>query len=487
MSTPPSRPQKHGDPMQGLWPRLLRNAGWLLTGSAGRSVLGFLAGIYLARILGPDMFGQVGYAMAVLTYFILITDGGLQALGTREVAAGQGSTPELAGRVLVIRGVLTALSLLVILFGATFMTPNESTASLLLVFSFALLPLAVNLAWVFRGHEQMRMVGISEMIQVGVYLGLLLLLVRGPGQLLLIPVFFVVSHGLASLVVWAGQARRWGWPKIAFRGGGHLSMLGVSLPVVVNLFLHQVCFSFDTLMLGFIRGDREVGLYNAVFRIVISLISVISVLMEAIFPTFSRLFVVGRDALRRVMEKALTITVILALPVGVGGTVLSRPLILALYGQEFEESGLILPVMVWSAVLAFVGAAYGYCLVACGRQKILAWTAAAGALGNVLLNLWLIPRHGMYGACVATVASQGLMLVLQAIVFSRRVVRALPLVGLSLQAVLASLVMGLVLIALRDLVPVWLAVPAGAGVYAGFLWLLARRQLRDLFDLDPDA
>ncbi len=75
--------------MTGLWSRLLGNAWWLFTGAAGRSVLGFVVSVYLARVLGPETYGQVGYALAVLAYFILFTDGGLQVLGTRAVAAGQ--------------------------------------------------------------------------------------------------------------------------------------------------------------------------------------------------------------------------------------------------------------------------------------------------------------------------------------------------------------------------------------------------------------
>jgi hypothetical protein len=114
MSTPLSPAHVRSDPMEGLWPRLLDNASWLFTGAAARSVLGFAVSVYLARVLGPEMFGRVGFAMAVLAYFVLLTDGGLQALGTREVAAERGTVGKLAGRVLVIRGVLTALSLLVI-------------------------------------------------------------------------------------------------------------------------------------------------------------------------------------------------------------------------------------------------------------------------------------------------------------------------------------------------------------------------------------
>ncbi len=483
MSTPPSQPQEKSDPMQGLWPRLLGNAWWLFTGAAGRSVLGFVVSVYLARVLGPEQFGQMGYALAVLAYFILFTDGGLQTLGTREVAAGNGALAQLAGRVLLIRGVLTAVSLAVIIPFAPYLTTSAGAARLLVIFSFALLPMAANLSWVFRGKEQMRMVGFSEMLQVGAYLALLVLMVGGPGQLMLVPAFFVASHWLAALLLGGGYLRNWGQPRFSGSAGGSAAMLRTAFPLVLTLFLHQIYFNFDTLMLGFMRGELAVGLYHATYRIIFAVIAVNTVLMEAVYPTFSRLFIDGTAALRRLLEKSLSISVILALPVGIGGTVLARPLILALYGPEYEGSILALKLLVWSAVLAFLGANYGYCLVACGRQKILAWSAAAGALVNVLLNLWLIPAHGIFGACLATVISQALMLGCEGAAFFKQIARALPSAGLTLKAVMAGLVMGLALFLLRDRFPVWLTVPAGAAIYTGLFWLMARRGIRDLFDL----
>ncbi len=484
MSASPSQPTAKSDPMQGLWSRLAGNAWWLFTGAAGRSVLGFAVAVYLARVLGPDSFGQVGYALAVLAYFILLTDGGLQTLGTREVAAERGSVAELAGRVLIIRGALTALSLLVIVSCASLFTRSAATDPLLLIiFGLALVPMAANLAWVFRGKERMKMVGFSELLQVGSYLLLLLLLVRGPEQLILVPVVFVAGYGLSALLLWVGHLRNWGRPRFAGSVTGHVSMLRTAFPLVLTLFLHQIYFNFDTLMLGNMRSVKEVGLYNATYRIIFAVISVNTVLMEAIYPTFSRLFRESTTALKQLLEKSLSISFILALPIGIGGTVLARPLILALYGPDYEGSILALQLLVWSAVLAFLGANYGYCLVACGRQKVLAWSAGIGATVNVLLNLWLIPRHGIPGACLATVISQALMLCCESSAFFWKVTRALPLPGLVVKAVLSGLAMGLVLLLLRERSPVWLVVAAGAAVYAGFFWMLARREIRDLFDL----
>ncbi len=47
------------------------------------------------------------------------------------------------------------------------------------------------------------------------------------------------------------------------------------------------------------------------------------------------------------------------------------------------------------------------------RSRVIMITVAAASLLNILLNLWLIPRHGVMGVVYATLASYGLMCLAQ--------------------------------------------------------------------------
>ena len=59
--------------------------------------LSFLAFVYLARILGVADYGTLEFALAILTYFLLLGDGGLELWATREVARGR-DISQLSGR-----------------------------------------------------------------------------------------------------------------------------------------------------------------------------------------------------------------------------------------------------------------------------------------------------------------------------------------------------------------------------------------------------
>jgi len=57
-------------------------------------------------------------------------------------------------------------------------------------------------------------------------------------------------------------------------------------------------------------------------------------------------------------------------------------------------------------VFVFLGVAFSKYLLAEKLTKIDFLRTLAGAVFNVLLNLWLIPLHGVVGAAVATLISQ---------------------------------------------------------------------------------
>ncbi len=62
----------------------------------------------------------------------------------------------------------------------------------------------------------------------------------------------------------------------------------------------------------------------------------------------------------------------------------------------------MLSVHIWSGVFVFMGSASSQYLLAEGYTMISFYRTAAGAVVNILLNIWLIPLYGGLGASIAT-------------------------------------------------------------------------------------
>jgi len=114
-----------------------------------------------------------------------------------------------------------------------------------------------------------------------------------------------------------------------------------------------------------------------------------------------------------------------------------------LYGVKFVAAGPLLAVLIWSEVPVFFGVVIANGLIAKNLQNYLPISTGIGALVNVLLNLYLIPRWGAMGSAWATNASELLAAILLFLVF--RPTRTIAWHGLRIAAapcLLALLIVG---------------------------------------------
>ncbi|MFR2945896.1 MAG: polysaccharide biosynthesis C-terminal domain-containing protein [Oscillospiraceae bacterium] len=85
---------------------------------------------------------------------------------------------------------------------------------------------------------------------------------------------------------------------------------------------------------------------------------------------------------------------------------LSRPLLLLLYGQAYCPAWGILCVAAWRPAFSCLGIARSIFLAAHRQFRYEKYLAAAGAAVNLVLNLLLIPLWGPLGAALATLLAQ---------------------------------------------------------------------------------
>jgi O-antigen/teichoic acid export membrane protein len=174
------------------------------------------------------------------------------------------------------------------------------------------------------------------------------------------------------------------------------------------LFLWTTNFS-DRLFLVKLADTTEVGLYSVGVRIASAMVLLLTAFRLA-WPAFAFSIEDDREA-RRTYAYVLTYLVLVTTWVATGLTLLSPWFVEWLAAPAFEDASRVV------GPLAFAAVAFGgYIVVAIGvgraRRTQFNWvvTGAAAAI-NVALNLLLIPRYGMMGAAVATVAAYTTMFV----------------------------------------------------------------------------
>jgi O-antigen/teichoic acid export membrane protein len=157
----------------------------------------------------------------------------------------------------------------------------------------------------------------------------------------------------------------------------------------------------DIVMLGFLRGHTDVGLYFTAARILEASFIVPHVVMLVIFPrlagTDNEENLLGRTALGLGAAGILAAGVLAAI---------GRWIIPTLWGTGWAQTGEILIVLSLAAPPVFLGFVMTQALIAADLQNRYLVVAIVGLALNIGLNLVLIPHWGAHGAAAATVLTE---------------------------------------------------------------------------------
>jgi len=389
--------------------KLALNFMLLSGGEAISKIFAFISFAYLARLLGPDSYGDIEFALAVTLFFNLVVEGGLGLLGAREIAKDEKSTLRFTFHIVIMRcflalGAFLLLALFVIVSNKTW---QES--QLVLLYGLTLFGTPGLLQWVFQGLDRMKWVAISSVMRWSFFAGLVLLFVFNPGQVWLVPlielgaIVCVVAFNLGVFRYFFG--RFWQRFDVPFA----LSIFRQSLPIGLTQIMWGLKMYLPTIMLGLIVGGGAVGWFGAAHRIVIAVHTFVWMYYFNFYPSISRCSQQTTDNLQRLVGKSIQLTSWSAVFIGTTGILLAQPIMNFVYGPNYGEAAICFQALIWLAAFTLISGHYMYILIAYNKQWLELLSAICGAVINILLNFFFILRFGFLGAAFALLFSEAMI------------------------------------------------------------------------------
>jgi len=370
-------------------------------------VITFVVIIYLARVLGPANFGKISFAQVVILYFMLISDLGLTTLGVREIARDKDDINNYVNNLVTLRLLLTIFSFCLMLGFVSIIHKSAEVKYLIIFYGLSLFPFALGLEWLFRGIERMEFIGISMILNKISYGILIFALVRNAGNLLTIPFFWVGGNVVGVMFLIYIFIKYFGKIRLKFNFSLSKNLMKKALPMGTAIIMTQIYYNFDTIMLGFMKEDRVVGWYNAAYKIIFFIWAFIPLFIDTVFPLISRYYKESKEKLKTLISSSTRLLSTIALPIGVGGTILAKPIMNFLYpGGKFDNGIIVFQILIWSIVIISVRCIYEQSFLACDREKRYLLGVIIGAITNIGLNAILIPLFSLTGAAIATVISE---------------------------------------------------------------------------------
>ncbi len=393
----------------------------LLVGDFFAKTLNFLAFIYLARVLGVSTYGVLEFALSIMTYCLLVADGGLELWATRAVAQST-DVRFLVVRVLPLRmilatGVFGTLMLLLPVFPDY---PNLET--IFIFFGLTVFVQALNLKWVFMGQGKMTKVSIGLVVGQIIFFGTLLIWVESPSGILWVPIFRLGSDWIMICYFGYIYSKTFkGLPR-SFTLKGTSEMLRPVITMGASHGLATISYNFDFVLIGFLLGASQVGLYSAGYKPITMVLGLPVSYFLGLFPILSQAFIQGQETFNAIVNRSLGLTSIVALPIGFLGIFLADHIILLLFGEAYSGAVPVLQVLTWSATLVILRGTFRQALNAAGKAHLDLRCAAFSTVVNISLNFLLIPRYGIIGAAHATVISEVVWVFMSASYLNKNVV-----------------------------------------------------------------
>lgn len=437
----------------------------------------FAAFAYVARIAGPDGFGYVEFAAAVLICAGLVIDQGFGPYGAREIAKDPRRTPMLVSEIVLARFVLAIGAYASMLVFTLLIDLAPIVSRLLLVYGLSLLVMPLLLQWVFQGHDLMRAVGKIQITRQVIFATVVFALVRDREQVWLVAAAEVAGVSAAAAYgLWLYRRLVGGAiltrPKIT----GRLFREGV--PIGLSQMFWLIRMYGATMILGTIATAEDVGFFAAAMRILIASHTFVFLYHFNLLPSLARAWQKADGSFAGLIDKSLHGVAWMGAAIVVLWVIVSPVVMTTVYGLPFKPAGSALQWLAGVCIVAWLSGHYRYGLIAAGQQIAELVTSAAGALVVALLVPIGYGARGSEGAAMALFFAE-IVVWTGAWAFGRRNLRTIGHGRLLVRPALALLFVS----GLLWSVPVfsWVAQALIAGVSIVTLALLLDPGVRDYF------
>lgn len=399
---------------------------------------------YVSRILGPSGTGNVSFATSIVAYFALFAQLGIPTYGIRATARVRDDKELLSRTVqeIFIINILMSILTYIIFFVVLNIVPQMSDDKLLfMIVSSTIFFNAIGMDWLYKGLEKYTYITTVSILFKFIALILMFILIHQKSDYVIygaISIFAASASNICNLL----NVHKY----IYLKPIGNYDFKVHLRPICI--FFAMACATtiytnLDTVMLGFMKSNTEVGYYNAAVKIKTVLLGVVTSLGAVLLPRASYYIENNLiDEFKRISSKAINFVILISFPLALYFIIFAKEGIFFLSGDAYAKA--ILPMQILMPTLIFIGLTniMGIqMLIPLGKEKVVLYSEIAGAIVDLAINTVLIPIMASSGAAIGTLVAEMVVWIVQYIALKEDVketyvkIRYLPIViGLAISA-----------------------------------------------------
>lgn len=371
---------------------------------------------YVSRILLPIGTGKVSFATSLISYFSMFAQLGIPVYGIRACAKVRDDREKLTRIVqelLIINLVMDVISYALLILTLIFVPRLYDDRTLYAIVSLTIVLTSIGMEWLYKALEQYTYITIRSIVFKFVALVVMFLLIHTQKDYVIYGGITILAASASNVMNFINVHR-----YIDFKPAGKYNFRQHFKPVVT--FFAMSCAStiylhMDTVMLGFMSTEADVGYYDAAVKIRKVLLSIVTSLGAVLLPRASYYVEHGlMDEFRKITRKAFSFVFIIACPMTIYFMIYAKESVFLLSGEAYE--GAILPMQIIMPTLFLVGISNitgMQILVPMGKENLVLYSEIAGAVVDVIINVILIPKFASVGVAIGTLVAEVIVLIVQ--------------------------------------------------------------------------
>ena len=362
---------------------------------------------YISRIFEADGVGVYSYTNAITMYFTMFAALGVLTYGQREIAQHRDDPKECSKLFWEIEFMCISTTLLSLIAWVILIIFSQNYSQYYTMLTMTVIATAFDISWFWSGQEQFKYVVLRNSIIKIIGVVLLFVFIKEKKDLLLYITLISVCNLLGNLSMWANLKKylvKINWCELNVKRHYKQTLIYFIPTIATSIYT-----ILDKAMIGWItHNEYQNGYYEQATKILnickAIVLSVNTVVSSRISYMFSKK---QHTEIKTIILTTMNFVFLLGCPAALGLIGIAKYFVPVFFGTGYDEVVNLLYLM--SSLIVIIG--LSNCLGALyftpsGQRARSSKGIVAGAILNLLLNMFFIPLMGANGAALASVIAE---------------------------------------------------------------------------------
>ena len=382
-----------------------KNTFWLAIFQLAKMVFPFLILPILTRRLSVETYGNLTFIKTVMNFLQIFLDFGFMLSATKEIAKIKNDTnkiQQIMADTLLARLLLGGIGFLLIII-LSFFFPILGHNFLFTITSYLTVFLSIFLFdFLFRGLEIIHVMTIRFIIMKTISFLLTIFFVRQDHQIILIPLFDILSSVIAIILV-AFELQKRSFRLIRPKLKSSIYSLKISLIYFLSDVSATAFNAISTIIIGLVFSSTEVALFGVSIQIIGAIQALLGQLSSGIYPIMVRQK--SRKFIQQIFQKTIPLVFLFT-----GLIIILLPLALQiLAGDKYAAAHPIIQILAITIFFSFINTLLGWpTLGVINQQNKVTLSTIISTVFNLvsLILLYLSSNLNLYSVAITRVITE---------------------------------------------------------------------------------